>query len=161
MGPSLQNISTGGIQLGVQFAEGIVYWRSTENPDALALSLLNLKPLRLKNDAQTFYEEDAAKDGEQQFLVYDDGTNTDDATNGQRTCVSHKHLCRIGIIPQETYHGTHEGTEEHNQFLCVGDIHNVEVGGIDNMTADVGKNQQCNSDDKSILQLLCICHRMT
>ena len=36
----------------------------TENAYALAFPFLNLKPLRLNNNAQTFYKENTTEDGE-------------------------------------------------------------------------------------------------
>ena len=57
----------------------------------------------------------------------DDGTDTNDATDGQGTRIAHKDLGRVGVVPQETDHGSHEGTEENHQFLRVGDVHDVEV----------------------------------
>ena len=108
----------------------------SEHAYSLALTLLDFEPLGLYDHAQTLYEEDAAENREQQFFMDDDGTYTNDTTDGQRACVAHEHLGREGIIPQETDHGSDECTKEYHQLLGVGDIHNVEVGGI----ADVGRH---------------------
>ena len=55
----------------------------TEDAYPLALSLHELKPLRLDDYTQTFQEENAAEQGQQQLLVDDDGTYADDAANHQ------------------------------------------------------------------------------
>ena len=108
-----------------------------EDSHALALALLYLKPLGLYDDTQTLDEEDSAKDRKQEFLMNNDGTDTDDTADRQGTGVSHEHLCGIGVVPKETNHRTDEGTEEDDQFLGAGDIHDVEIGSIDNMAADI------------------------
>ena len=57
----------------------------------------------------------------------DDGTHGDDTTYGERTGVAHKHLCRIGIVPEEADERTHKGTHEDHQLLRIRDIHDVQV----------------------------------
>ena len=118
-----------------------------EHPHAPALALLNLEPLRLYDDAEALDEEDAAEDGQQQLLVDDDGTHADDAADGQRTGVAHEHLCGVGVIPQEAHHSPHECREEHHQLFRPGNIHDVEVGRIDNVRRHVGEDEQCHPDD--------------
>ena len=131
--PAFQDIGARLIQLGVELAERIVDRGRTEHSHSLAFPLLYLEPLCLDNHAEVLYEEDAAKDRQQQLLVDDDGADTDDTADGQRTCVSHEDLCGEGIIPEESDHGSHESAEEDYQFLGVGDIHDVEVGSIANV----------------------------
>lgn len=117
VGPSFEDIRTCRIKLGVQSAEGVMDRGGTEHPHTPSLSLLNLKPLCLYDDTEAFDKEDTAQDREQQFLMNDDGTDTNDTTDGERTGVTHENLCRVGIIPQETNHGTDKSTEEDNQLL--------------------------------------------
>ena len=115
--PAFQDVCAGLVELRVKLAEGIVYGGGTEHADALALALLQLKPLRLDNDAKTLDKEDTAENRQHQLFVNDNGTHTDDTTDSQRTCVTHKHLGRESIVPEETDHRPDESREEHHQFL--------------------------------------------
>ena len=58
VGPALQNIRAGLVQLGVKFTEGIVDWGSTEYSHTLSLTLLQFKPLGLDDDAQVNWKHD-------------------------------------------------------------------------------------------------------
>lgn len=113
-GPALQDVAARGIKLGVELPEIVMDGRSPEYAHALSLALHVLEVGGLYDDAQALHQEYATQDGEQQFLVYDDGPDTYDAADGQRSRVSHEHLGRIGIVPEEAYHGSHEGTQEHH-----------------------------------------------
>ena len=138
--PALENIGAGGIELRVQTTECIVDRGCTEHTHTFTFSLLYLKPLGLDDDAQTLDEENATKQRQQQFLVNDDSTDTDDAADSQRTGIAHEDLGGIGVIPQETNHGTDEGGQEHHQLLRTGNVHDVEIGRIDNMRRYIGKD---------------------
>ena len=81
--PAFQNVGAGLVELRIQTAESIVDGCSTEHAYTLALTLLQLEPLSLYDDAQTLNEEDATQQGKHQFLMDDDGTHSNDATNGQ------------------------------------------------------------------------------
>ena len=105
-----------------------MYRGSPEYTDTLALLLLDLEPRGLNDDAEALHEEDTAQDRQQQFLVDDHGTDTNDAADGQGTCVSHEDLGREGVIPQETDHCSDESAEEYHQLLGMGDIHDIEIG---------------------------------
>ena len=74
-------------------------WCGTEHTYALALTFLPFEPLGLDDDTQTLDEENATENWQQQFLMDDDCAYTDNAADRQRTCVAHKDLCRVGIIP--------------------------------------------------------------
>ena len=126
-GPSLQDICRGLVKLRIELTEIIVDRRSTEHADAASLLLLVLEPLRLDDDTEALNEEDATEDGQQQFLMDDDGTHTDDTSNGKRAGVAHENLCGESVVPQETNHGSHESTEENHQFLRVRNIHDIEI----------------------------------
>ena len=82
VGPTLQDVSAGSVQLGVQLPESVVNRRGTEHTDSFPFPLLYLEPLGLYDYTQAFHEEDATENGQQQFLVNDDGTDTDDTANG-------------------------------------------------------------------------------
>ena len=80
--PTFQDVSAGGVELRVQTTEIVVDRCGAEHTDALALTLLYLKPLCLDNDAQTLDEEDTAEDWQHQLLMDDQGTDTNDSANG-------------------------------------------------------------------------------
>ena len=83
MRPTFQDICTGCIELGVEFAEIVVNGCGTEHTDALASTFLNLEPLCLDDHAEALHEEDTAEDGQKEFFMDDDGAHTDDAADGQ------------------------------------------------------------------------------
>lgn len=83
--PALKYVTAGFIELRVQFSEIIVNRRGTEDAHALSFSFIILETESLDHDAQTLYQEDTAKDGNEQLLVDDDGADTDDAADGQQT----------------------------------------------------------------------------
>ena len=85
MWPTFEDIGTGGIQLRVELAEIVMDRRCPEHTHALALALLDLKPLGLYDHAEAFDEEDTTEDGQQQLLVDDDGTDADNTADSQRT----------------------------------------------------------------------------
>ena len=74
MGPFLQNICGGRVELRVQLAEIIMNRRSTKYTHTLAFALLVLEPLRLNNHAKTLHEKDATQDRQQQLLMDNDST---------------------------------------------------------------------------------------
>ena len=139
-----------GVEVLVEFPEVVMDGRGAEDPDTLAFAQLVFEVGCLDDDAETLDEENAAEDGEQQFLVDDDGTHTDDTADHQRPRVAHEHLCGIGVVPEKTNHRSDEGTEEDHQFLRSRDIHDVEVGGILDVTAHIGEYAQCHSDDGGV-----------
>ncbi len=59
MRPSLEDISTGGIQLGIELAEGVVNRGCPKHTYALTLAFLNLEPLGLDDNAEVLDHEDA------------------------------------------------------------------------------------------------------
>ena len=83
MWPSFEDIGACGVELRVELAEIVVDRCCPEHPHALALAPLDFKPLGLNDDAEALHEEDTTEDGQQQFLVDDDGTDADDAADGQ------------------------------------------------------------------------------
>ena len=133
----------------------------TEYAYSLSLTLLNLEPLGLDNDAEALDEEDATKDDQHQLLVDNQGTYTDDATDGQRSCIAHEYLGRIGVVPQETDHGPDESAKEDYKFLRMWDIHNVEVGRIDDMRRDVGEHHQGYTNDGRVASTILLAASLT
>ena len=59
VGPILENVSTGLIELRVQSPESVVYGSRTEYADSFTLALHQFEPLCLYDNAETFDEEDA------------------------------------------------------------------------------------------------------
>ena len=117
MGPIVEQVAACLVELIVQFPEVVVNRGSPKYAHALILPLIIFKGLCLDDDAEAFYKEYAAKNGEQELFVNDDSTNTNNSANHQRSCVAHEHLGGVGIIPKETYHRTNEGAEEYHEFL--------------------------------------------
>ena len=81
-GPTFKNIGACGIELRVQTTEVVVDGCGAEHTDALAFTLLYLKPLCLDNHAQTFDKEDTAEERQHQLLMDNYGTDTNDTANG-------------------------------------------------------------------------------
>ena len=80
----------------------------------------------------------------------DDSTDTDDTADSQRSCIAHKHLSREGVVPQETYHRTHEGTKEHHQLFALWNIHNIEIRRKTDMCRNIGQYTQRRTDNSGI-----------
>ena len=78
--------------------------------------------------------------------MYDDGANGNDTANGERTGITHEHLCRIGIIPQESYHRSHESTYKDHKFLAARDIHDIQIRCILDMARHIGQYAQCHTN---------------
>ena len=125
--PVLENISARLVELVVQLAEIVVYRRGSEHSHALPFAFHCLEPERLNHNAEALDEENAAENGHQQLLMYYHCTNTNDTTDCERTGVAHEYLCRIGVIPKETYHRTDERTEENHKFLRPRNIHYIKI----------------------------------
>ena len=117
MGPSLEHIGRSLVELRVELAEVVMYRGGSEHAHSAALSLLEFEPLRLNDDTQALYEEDATQDGQQQLFMDDDGTHADDAANGERPRIAHEDLSGEGIVPQEADHGTYESAQEDYELL--------------------------------------------
>ena len=77
-------------------------------------ALAQLVVVDLHYHAQALNKEYSTQYRQQQLLVYHDGTNGYDAADGERTRVAHEHLCRVGIVPQETYQRTDESAEKYH-----------------------------------------------
>ena len=99
---------------------------------------------------EDFEEEHTAEQGQQQFLVHDNGRNGDESADGQATCVAHKDLGRVRVEPQEAYQGTNKGSHEYDEFLAARDIHHIEVARRDCITGDVGQYDERQAYDGRI-----------
>ena len=74
--------------------------------------------------------------------MYDDCRDGNDASDGQTASVPHEHLCRVGVVPKETYQCSHEGEQEDYQFLAARHVHDVQVRGHTDVTAHVSQYGQ-------------------
>ena len=62
-----------------------------------SFSRLIISPLQ--DYRQVFYQEYTSKNRYQQLFVDDDGKHCDNTANSKTACISHKYLCRIGVVP--------------------------------------------------------------
>ena len=122
-----------------------MYGSCAEHSHPAAFPFLYLKPLGLYYHAKALHEENAAEDRQHQLFVDNDGTHADDAsdgkraTNGQTSGIAHEDLCRIGVVPKETYHCSHESAYKHHKFLCAWNIHYIQIRGVFYVAGHVGK----------------------
>ena len=72
-------VGRGGVELRIETAERVVNGRALEYPDATTAALEELEHLSLDDDAHAFEEEHAAKQGDEEFFVDDDGQHADDS----------------------------------------------------------------------------------
>ena len=121
-----------------------------EHSHLLALALVDLVDLSLDNHAKALHEEHATQYGHEQLLVNNHGTHTNYTSNGERAGVAHEHLCRIGVVPQETDECTNESAHKHHQFLTIGDIHYIKIGSILKIGAHIGEYTQCHAHDSRV-----------
>ena len=145
-----EQIRTVRIELCHCGPEMIVYRCPLEYPlfDSFFLSFLEI--FHLQDYRQVLYQEDSAKNRNQQFLVDDDGKYSNDTSDGQTARISHEYLCREGIVPKETDQCSDEGTDIDYQLLASRYIHDIQVAGIFNMARHVGQYSQRDSDDGRI-----------
>ena len=123
---------------------------SLEDAPLQSLAVAHLGIVGLQDDTQALHEEDEAKQGQQQFLVYDDGCHADDAADGQAARIAHEHLGGIGIVPEEANQCADEGTDEDDEFLGTWDVHDVQVGCHVDVTAHVCQDAQRYAHDRRI-----------
>ena len=90
---------------------------------------------------EDFEEEHAAKQGQQQLFVHDDGRHRDDAADGQTARVAHEDLCREGVEPQEAYECAYKSSHKDHQLLAAWDVHQIEVACCDGITGDVSQDE--------------------
>ena len=101
--------------------------RTLEHSPLLASRITLLGIRQLQDDRKALHQEDATQDGQQQFLVDDDGSDSNHTTNGKATGVTHEHLRWIGIVPQETDQRSHKGAKEYQHLFCTRNIHDIQV----------------------------------
>ena len=102
----------------------------------------------LHHHRETLDQEHAAQQRQQQFLADAEGEDGDDAADRQGAGVTHEDLRREGVVPQEADQRPREGRREDDQLSAVGDIHDVEVVGVDDMPREVGQYAEyCHDRD--------------
>ena len=80
----------------------VVQRRHPEN--SLPGSIFDPRPLEpepLYQHRKAFHEEDTAQHREHKLFSQENGADTDDAADGKTSSVTHEHLSRIGVVPQE------------------------------------------------------------
>ena len=80
---------------------------------------------------------DAAQNRDEQLLADDDAGDSHNAAEGQTAGVAHEYLRRIAVPPIETNAGTDDGGDEYHQFTDVGYVHDIQIGGEDDVARHV------------------------
>ena len=101
----------------------------------------------LEDDGDRFKDEDAADEGEQQFLADDDSDSADGAAKGQRADVAHEDFSRVGVVPEKADGRANHGSAEDGEFANHGHALEFKVVGEDNVAADVGEYSERTSGD--------------
>ena len=87
MRPVAEDIATSLVELFGQHSEIVVNRRTLEDALTHSASFAQLEVFHLKNHAQTLDKEDAAKNGDEQFLMDDDGQNGNQSAKiGRASC---------------------------------------------------------------------------
>ena len=94
----------------------------------------------LKYYRKTFHEENTAKYRQQKFLVDNDSRNSYNTTDRKTSRISHKNLCWICIVPQESDERPYKSTKEHHHFFTTWYIHHIKIAGHGYMTGNIGEN---------------------
>ena len=81
--PVLENVAARRVELFGKNTEVVVYRRAFEEALSDAFPLAQFEVFHLQYDAQAFNQEHAAKEGDEQFLVDDDGQHGNDAADGE------------------------------------------------------------------------------
>ena len=125
----------------------VVYGRHEENPASLAvLALRILEVGHLQHHRAAFDQEDAAQQRQQQLLADAEGEYSDDAADGERTRVAHEDLRRKRVVPQKAHQCADHGERKDHQLAALGDVHDIEVVGIDDVAREVGQHGQHHDD---------------
>ena len=106
--------------------------------DAVSLPVFFLGYLEvghLQYHRQVLHKEDETQQRYEQFLAYQDGEHSEDASQCEGTGVSHEYLCRVGVIPKESYERPHEGAGIYRQLLRPRYVHDIQVAGVDYIAA--------------------------
>ena len=110
-------ILTVRVKLAVLCAEVVVYRCAFEDALLYTFALTYLIVPYLHDNAQTLDEEDSAENGQQEFLMDDDGTHSNDTADGEAARITHEYLCRVGIVPEETNQCSDECHEENHKLF--------------------------------------------
>src|SRR3712207_6461587 len=96
---AFHQISALRVELRILRTEVVVDGGALKDALLHAFALAQLKVPHLQYDAEALYEEYAAENREQQFLMDDDSSNGDNAANGERPRIAHEYLGRVGVVP--------------------------------------------------------------
>ena len=120
----------------------VVQRRHAEN--AFAAGGLEVEDLR--RNRQGLGDEDAAHDGEDDFLTDDDGDGAERGAERQRADVAHEDLGRVGVEPEEAEAGAGHRAEEDGQFAGTRDVGHQQVLGEHRVAGDVGEDGERTGD---------------
>ena len=110
--------------------------------------LAELVAAYLEHDGERFEDEDAADEGEQEFLADDDGDGADGAAEGERADIAHEDFGGVGVVPEKADGGADHGAAEDGELADDGHALQFEVVGEDDVAADVGEHgERAGRDD--------------
>ena len=121
----------------------VVQRRHLEQATAFAVALFRvLEPGHLQHHGQGFHHEDAAHDGQHDFLAHDDGDGAQRAAQRQGAHITHEDLRGVGVEPQKGQPRPGHGRAEDQQLARARDVREEQVLGVHRAAGDVGKHAQ-------------------
>ena len=86
-----------------------------------ALAVAQLVAAHLEDDGDSFHNEDAADEEQQDFLLDEHGHHSHGAAQSERTHVAHEDLGGMRVVPEEAEAGAGHGAAEDGQLArCAG-----------------------------------------
>src|ERR1700744_4001916 len=117
-------------------------WRHLE--DTLFAQLVTAN---LQDDADGLKNEDAADEGEQQFLFDNNRNSPDGAAQCQRAYIAHKDFRWVSVVPKEANAGADHGAAKDCDLADHRHALKLEVIGKDCVAADVSKDRKRGGGD--------------
>ena len=114
---------------------------------AAVAAFVNLEEGGLQDDGEALHEENAAQQGQEQFLPEKDRAHADHAAEGKRSGIPHEDGGRIAVVPQETQQGAYHRCHKDGDFTGARQVHNVEVFRIDEVARQPGQDTDDDADD--------------
>ena len=127
-----------------------MYRRTLEDALLDTFALTEFVIPNLHDHRKALHEEDATEYRQQQFLMDDDGTHTDDTTDRKTAGIAHEDLGGVSIIPQEANERSDKSTHKHHKLLRAGDIHDVQIGSKLHMRAHIGEDSQRHAYNRRV-----------
>src|ERR1039457_1983680 len=88
----------------------------------------------LQHYRQCFCKKKSTKNANKDLFPDHDGKYRNDTSESQASCITHKNLCRIRIIPEKTNAGPDKSAYIDYQFTGIWDIHYIQVIGKNDVT---------------------------